>query len=291
MTPVTDALALLLRGTLGDEASIARGADLLRLVEALGQRRDDADVRAFAGFCRLFLRAFENCNYDMATNGEAWLLGCLAPLRPRVVLDVGANVGDWSALAAATLPGAAIHAFEIVPDTFRRLQQRAAALGGRVVANPFGLSDRAGEVEVNVVPDDSTLSSVVKLHEAATRTVACPVMAGDDYLDRAGIERVDLLKIDVEGAEHLVLAGFARALGAGRIDVIQFEYGQANILTKVLLHDYHQELEALGYVVGKLFPARIDFRAYRTEHEDFIGPNFVAVRRARDDVLAALGAS
>ncbi len=289
MTAVTDALALLLRGTLDEQASIARGADLLRLVEALGQRRDEADVRAFAAFCRLFLRAFENCNYDMMTNGEAWLLRCLAPLGPRVVFDVGANVGHWSALAAATLPGAVIHAFEFVPDTFRQLAQRAAGLGGRVVANPFGLGDRAGEVEVNIVPDDSTLSSVVKLHEGARRVMSCPIAAGDDYLDQAGIERIDLLKIDVEGAEHLVLTGLARALGAGRIDIIQFDYGQANILTKVLLHDYHQELEALGYVVGKLFPVRIDFRAYRIEHEDFIGPNFVAVRRDRADILAALG--
>ena len=290
MTAVTDALALLLRGTLGEQASISRGTDLLRLIEILGERRDDADVRAFAGFCRLFLRGFENCNYDMTTNGEAWLLRCLAPLGPRVVFDVGANIGHWTTLAAATLPGAMIHAFELVPDTFRQLEQRAAALGGRVVVNPFGLSDRAGELQVNIVPDDNTLSSVVRLHEAARQTASCPVATGDEYLDAAGIERIDLLKIDVEGAEHLVLTGLARALGAGRVDVIQFEYGQANILTKVLLHDYHQELESLGYVVGKLFPARIDFRAYRTEHEDFIGPNFVAVRRERGDILAALGA-
>lgn len=291
MTAVTNALALLLRETLGEQASISRGTDLLRLVEVLGERRDDQDVRAFAGFCRLFLRGFENCNYDMMSNGEAWLLERLAPLGLRVVFDVGANVGEWAALAATALPSAVVHAFELVPGTFRQLEQRAAPFGGRIIANPFGLSDKAGEIQVNIVPDDNTLASVVRLHDAAQQTQTCPVASGDDYLDAVGLERIELLKIDVEGAEHLVLTGLARALGQGRIDVIQFEYGQANILTKVLLHDYHQELEALGYVLGKLFPARIDFRQYRTEHEDFIGPNFVAVRRERSDILAALGAA
>jgi hypothetical protein len=40
----------------------------------------------------------------------------------------------------------------------------------------------------------------------------------------------------------------------------------------------------------KLFPDRVDFRQYRLEHEDFIGPNFVAVRAKRADILDALGA-
>ena len=37
-----------------------------------------------------------------------------------------------------------------------------------------------------------------------------------------------------------------------------------------------------GYAVGKLYPTRVDFRAYRFEHEDFVGPNFVAVRQSHE---------
>ena len=79
-----------------------------------------------------------------------------------------------------------------------------------------------------------------------------------------------------------------RALAEGRIGVIQFEYGQANIVTRFLLRDFHLLLESHGYSVGKLYPARVDFRSYRFEHEDFIGPNFVAVRAAPDSIKELL---
>jgi len=289
MSVIADTLARLARAVLGEQASIANGSDVLRLVETLGAGRDRADVKAFAEFCRLFLRAYENCDYDMHRNGEAWLLRALAPFEPRVVFDVGANVGDWSLLAGQHLANAGLHAFEIVPDTHAALAQRVAALHPRIAANAFGLADKEGLIDIHVMADDNKLSSLVELHEGQRSTLACTVHTGDAYMRAAGIEHIDLLKIDVEGGEHLVLMGFAPALTDRRIDVIQFEYGRANIVTKFLLRDYHQALEDLGYKVGKLFPDRVDFRQYRLEHEDFIGPNFVAVRADRLDLLGALG--
>lgn len=291
MSAIAALLAGLTREVLGESGRFGADNRLQRLVSALGTRRDEPDVQAFAAFCRMFLRAYENHDYDIDRNGEAWLLERLRPLRPKVVFDVGANVGDWSMRAAVALPEATIHAFEPVPDTHGALARSAASLPGRIIANASGLSDRDGAIALTVMADDSTLSSIVKLHEGEGRQVDCAMRAGDAYMAEQGIDRIDLLKIDVEGAEHLVLAGFARALAEGRIDVIQFEYGQANIVTRFLLRDFHLLLESHGYSVGKLYPARVDFRAYRFEHEDFIGPNFVAVRAGREDVKKLLTGS
>lgn len=276
MSAIAALLAQLARATLGEGAQLG-GGGLELLVRTLGDRRDQPDVKLFASFCRLFLRAYENYDYDIARNGEAWLLERLRPLRPKVVFDVGANVGDWSAYAATAFPDAAIHAFEPVPDTHRALARSAASFAGRLKANAFGLSDRDGSLSLRVMEDDSTLSSVVALHEGQGRNIDCAMRSGDAYMAEQGIDRIDLLKIDVEGAEHLVLQGLAGALAGGRIGVIQFEYGQANIVTRFLLRDFHLLLESHGYSVGKLYPNRVDFRRYRFEHEDFIGPNFVAV--------------
>jgi len=290
MSAIAALLAQLARATLGEGAQLG-GGGLELLVRRLGDRRDQSDVKLFASFCRLFLRAYENYDYNIDRNGEAWLLEQLRPLRPRVVFDVGANVGDWSVHAAVALPEATIHAFEPVPDTYGALARSATSLPGRIIANPFGLSDKDGSLALTVMAEDSTLSSIVTLHEGEARQMDCPVRAGDAYMAEQGIDRIDLLKIDVEGAEPLVLAGFAQALAEGRIDVVQFEYGQANIVTRFLLRDFYAFLERRGYTVGKLYPNRVDFRSYRFEHEDFIGPNFVAVRAAREDVKKLLTGS
>jgi FkbM family methyltransferase len=49
---------------------------------------------------------------------------------PRVVFDIGANVGDWSAYIKRNFPQSQIEAFEPVPDTFQTLSKRVAPLGG-----------------------------------------------------------------------------------------------------------------------------------------------------------------
>jgi hypothetical protein len=52
--------------------------------------------------------------------------------------------------------------------------------------------------------------------------------------------------------------------------------------------DAYELLEAKGYTVGKLYPDHVDFRAYKLKDEDFLGPNYVAVRSARTDLVEAL---
>ena len=47
-------------------------------------------------------------------------------------------------------------------------------------------------------------------------------------------------------------------------------------------------LNPRGYLVGRLFPDFVDFRAYALEDEDFSGPNYVAVRKTRSDIVDAL---
>lgn len=211
-------------------------------MRTLGDRRDQPDVKAFAGFCRLFLRAYENYDYDIGRNGEAWLLERLRPLRPKVVFDVGANVGDWSVHAAVAMPEATIHAFK----PFRHLQRPGAQ---RDLASRADIRERfrfVGPGRVDHAHRHDGRQHAQQHRKAARRRgapVDCPVRAGDAYMAERGIEQIDLLKIDVEGAEHLVLAGFTGALAAGRIDVIQFEYGQANILTRFLLRNFYLLLE------------------------------------------------
>ena len=229
----------------------------------------------------------ENQGYDHHSNGESWLLQTLARRKLLTVcFDVGANHGDWTALVRAANPGASVHCFEVCPPTFEKLAARFSGQAG-IHLNPAGLSDRAGAITVKYCLDGDGLSSMFEVVCSRNiRVIEANVIRGLDYSRDAGITKIDFLKIDVEGSEHLVLHGFGDLLEPRRIPIVQFEYGMVNISTKFLLRDFHLFFEARGYRVGKLFPTSVRFREYRFEDEDFRGPNNIA---AAPELTALLG--
>ncbi len=234
------------------------------------------------------LASGRNFDYDPRYNGEYWLLQTIAQFHIRTLWDVGANVGTWSRAASQRLPFAEIHAFEINPAAFSALQDNTKDLPN-YYPNAVGLSHRPGPIELTCFEEDITLSSMFEYpHRGLRSKKTCAVITGDSYADQHGIRSVDLLKIDVEGAEHLVLRGLEGMLSAGRIGVIQFEYGRVNVLTHFLLRDFYALFERYGYIVGKLYPGFVDFRAYHLDQEDFLGPNFVACKLEHRSYIAAL---
>ena len=245
-------------------------------------------IRKVAQYCRTYLDYYENHDYDIALNGERFVLEALRDVPMRTIFDVGANTGDWAIAAAAVFPEATIHAFEIVPATSETLRSRAAG-NARIVVNAFGLSDSNGTVDVRSYEGRSDLATVFRYSDQRELSVTpCPVKRGDDYLASHGLSKIDFLKIDVEGGERTVLDGFAAALASRAVSIIQFEYGQVNIVAGVLLRDLWSMLSSHGYVVGKIFPTYVDFRAYSLADEDFRGPNFLAVLADREDLVARL---
>lgn len=235
---------------------------------------------------RLYGHAFNEC-YDPVRNGEYRLIQRLAPVL-RCVFDVGANVGSWTIRLLAHTSAATVHAFEPVPDVFARLSDRLCG-HAEVRLNGFGLLDRDATVILNVVPGDSHRSSIYAL-DLPTREVACRFVTGDGYVERAGIAAIDFLKIDCEGAEPQVLAGLARTLERGAVTVVQLEYGPLNIQSRWLLRDLYARFRDLGYRVGRLYPAYVDFKDYEADDETFFGGNFVACLGSRADLIGLISA-
>ncbi len=228
-----------------------------------------------------FEEAYENVGAEFSRNGEADLLRRLAPLDFKTIVDVGANFGDWSVAALRNWPSAYLHAFEVAPDTFRQLEARVSreALGARTRLNNSGLGDRTAVQKMYFFPDHPELTCDRPRHEGSTVVpFDATIVAGDEYAAAHGVDAIDFLKIDVEGAEHLVLKGFSQMLEGGRIRCIQFEYGAFSIQTRVLLADYYEWLGS-RYWIGKLFPSGVEFSDYRWKAEDFRFANFVCVSR------------
>lgn len=280
-------LRLLPRLSDGDRSWIAR---------KLMRDRFAPDTRVFAEFCLQAVHAWKNKQYDIHQNGEAALLQRLAPFRPRVLFDVGANEGEWSIAACASLPDVHVHAFEIVPAMAAVLRERVAGLSTRIIVNPVGLSDTADSITIYRTADDSTKTSSLRISpEHTTTTGPKPVISeqadvrtGDAYLAEHGIDRIDLLKIDVEGAEEAVLRGFVRAFAEQRITLVQFEYGWVNAHNGFRLKDAYAFFEERGFVLGKLYPEGVAFKPYAYADEDFVGPNYVACHASRADIVEHL---
>lgn len=258
----------------------------------IGDRRSRRSA-ALADFADKLRLAFANAQYDIAVNGECWLLEQLSSFKPALVIDCGANRGDWSRAACEIHQNTDVHAFEIVPATFAILRERTAEFGTRMHANCCGLSDKQGTLTMFHADGDDVHSSYLEdaqrlAHNANYAALSCAVRTGDDYLSEHGLLHVDLLKIDVEGAEQQVLQGFGAALDRRAIDVIQFEYGKHCLFTKFILRDFHEMLERYNFVLGKLYPDGVEFKDYDISAEDFIGPNYVACQKSRLDLIDAL---
>jgi len=245
-----------------------------------GRHRRNPLVRAVARQCEKVVLAHDNNDYYMLRNGESRVVERLAATlwrgRRPTVLDVGANDGEWALMALDRQPEMDLHAFEIVPETHAVL---ARAVGGRagVTLNDVGLY--SDEREIEVWSNYGANSAGVMRHPDArdNASLVARTTTGDAYLAAAGLERVDYLKIDVEGAEYEVLLGFADALAAGRVDALQFEYGPYNIPARRLLIDFYELLGSHGYVTGKIYPDHVALGPYTTELETLRPGNFLSL--------------
>jgi len=262
------------------------------------QDRSASGTVALADFCRKAIFSWKNKQYDVRRNGEEALLERLRPFAPALLLDVGANVGDWSLAACRHLPSATVHAFEIAPRTAEELRSNAeAAFPDRLVVNGIGLGDHEGEITIYFSDESTTATSTIhdvfaiSAAEHGIRSlteVAARITTGDAYLREHGLDRVNFLKIDVEGAELAVLQGFGEAFDRGAIELVQFEYGPINVRTRRFLEDFFQFFTERGFEVGKLYPEGVAFRPFGSRDEDFTGPNYIACHESRRDIRDAL---
>jgi FkbM family methyltransferase len=256
------------------------------------QNTHNSFFKALAGFGRSLNRLYENRNHDIYSNGEITVLKKIARTNPGIIIDAGANVGDYSILANQIMPACKIYAFEPVEATFQYLLSNIKDLKN-VVPIKKGLFKENCELAINLFASNehSSIYDIEGLPIGSDSQQKIELVRGDDFIKDNQIDSIDFLKLDVEGAEYDALLGFENAIKHGAIKAVQFEYGYINISTKKLLVDYYTFFEANGYIVGKIFPKLVEFRKYHFKYEDFIGPNFIAVKKTETELIKMLSNS
>lgn len=126
------------------------------------------------------------------------------PASPRIV-DAGANIGVSAVWFLAQYPGAKLLAIEPEPENFRLLK---ANLGNRQGATleQAALGASNGQVTLHLASHDA-MHSVVASDDQSGRSVTVPAVRLDESMKRHGFDRIDLLKLDVEGSELDALEG------------------------------------------------------------------------------------
>lgn len=179
-------------------------------------------------------------------------------LRPGdLFVDVGAHVGVYSLWAIET--GAHVIAIEPVPQLVSQLRRNLSINGYQADVHAVAVGDRPGSMSMTG-PD--LLRVHFAFHDEAGTNVRCE--ADVQTLDHiVGDRRVAGMKIDVEGAERLVLQGAERLLRENRIGLIQLEWNECS---RTLLGEDRRSIAALldshGYELcrpderGVLVPTR-----------------------------------
>jgi FkbM family methyltransferase len=151
-----------------------------------------------------------------------------------IVLDVGANSGVYTVQQARR--GARVYAFEPNPDCYRRLQKsvRANNVESRVMTVNRALGATAGSAEL-LVPEGITIMGSLRPEwnpRGAGKGVRVEVDTVDQAVRTLGIDRIDLLKVDVEGLELDVLQGAQETLTF--VDRLVLEYHSLDLGRRVV---------------------------------------------------------
>lgn len=142
----------------------------------------------------------------------------------KTVLDVGANVGQTTRMIKRRFPDAEVQAFEPVRSTCETLQHNVRDLDG-VTVHRLAFSDRAGSAVITADANSQLNHLVSGAVEESPGTERVDTDTLDAFCARRQIDRIDLLKVDAEGADLQVLHGGGRLLREGRIAFVFVEAG------------------------------------------------------------------
>lgn len=226
-----------------------------------------------------------NNGWQLDRSGEGWFVEhVLAPRGPRVCLDIGANVGEYTRLLLGRT-SAEVYAFEPLPAAFEQLQQAGRPYAGRLHAYNLAMGDASGEAEISfgdpTTEHASLATEVARIDYVGagnTRTMTVRVDALDRWAEEVGLERCDFLKIDVEGLEYEVLRGGQATIARLRPWYVQIEWNTHQLMRgHTLLHfaDLLSDYDAYQLLPHGL--RRID--AMRPEPNTFCYGNFVFALR------------
>lgn len=163
-----------------------------------------------------------------------------------VIIDCGSNIGMSVLYFKYLFPDARIMAFEPNPNTLRLLQKNVEANGIRdVELHDIALSDREGEISFFVSSDPGTLLGSTRKDRGGNVELKTKADKLSKYIrDR---QRIDLVKIDVEGSELNIVNELAESSALQKAEQYIIEYHHRINNDPSVLSDFLKKFEMNGY--------------------------------------------
>jgi FkbM family methyltransferase len=132
-------------------------------------------------------------------------------LRPEdSFLDIGANIGVYTLLAASKIKSGFIYSFEVLPKNYARLQENLKLNQfDRVKTYEVAIADFTGEISLNLAEGDSMPFITSNAND---KTIKVPTDTLDNLLKDRPLDNLTLAKMDIEGAEILAFQGAKKML-------------------------------------------------------------------------------
>ncbi|AEG01311.1 FkbM family methyltransferase [Methylomonas methanica] len=238
-----------------------------------------ADVEKIAAYA-------QGKGYGTATiEQEAGLLQQLLQDQPTLAIDVGGNIGNYTAELRKRNPALEIHIFE--PSTINLAQLSARFESDSLVKIvPYALSEQAGSATLFSDKPGSGMGSLTQrrldhfnIEFDTTETIS--TMRFEDYWQtQLQSRQLDMVKIDVEGHELAALKGFGAALDVTR--VLQFEFGGTHIDTRTYFQDFWYFFIEQGFDLYRITPFGAKKISRYSESDEFFAiTNYIAVNQRR----------
>ncbi len=198
-----------------------------------------------------------------------------------IVFDVGANVGNWSQGLLKAIPSAKVYMFDPSLGCQAAIREKAlpgvtffsCALGEISERKTyFSSSATDGSASLHARRDTPFQDQTYSQSTVEVRTL-------DEVIESEKINFVDFIKMDIEGHELFALRGAKRALAAGKIGALSFEFGCGNINSKTFFRDFWELLTGANFAIHRITPCGKDILigSYYEDDEYFRGAtNFVA---------------
>jgi FkbM family methyltransferase len=176
-----------------------------------------------------------------------------------VVFDIGAHIGKYAIRVGKMIGnGGKVFAIEIEPNTYELLSRNIALNGLEKIVQPLkiAISNKSGKADFFISKGRSEVNS---MHDKWGERIEIQTTTIDELIEKNGLKKVNLIQMDIQGAEYEAILGAVKSIESKIIDTFIIETHSKenfNLIPPLLIEHYNIEIFArtgpdFGYLICK----------------------------------------